>query len=754
MPNKRLDLTKLHTGWWFAFFMLANLVLFYFVLGADRFWHLGDYQMVGSGDGQKNYYTFAYAIKHFNGWWFDGMIYPYGDYILYGDSQPLIVWGVKVLQFIGIDLTLHPLLILNLLPILGFGIGTYYIFLLLRHFKMPHWYAALFALFCIFLSPQMFRFTGHYALSYAFVIPVYWWFWIRYRSSFSIGNLAFLLIFPLAIGFVHPYLLLSLALLGTSIWTVFSVTNRKLYWKQFIIVGIPLMVFLLITSVTDPITDRPENPWGAEAFKTEWAELIPFTGYLKDFFGTFTSVNNEYREGYCYLGILSFILLIYYIRSLVYRKFARDRISHVFNFGELKSYFFAGLLVLAFSAGIHIILTDGKILEWVPKLQQFRGLGRFSWGFYYVGFIFLAVVFYQLWTQIKSKWLRWELMALVLAFYAYDSYCFQNKLSESIDWYGSGNMLEEQRTIDNMVKNAGMDDTDFQGILTLPMSTEGMEKLSFHDSWHVRATGFPYSYQTGLAMTACVFSRASTGNVMKTLQLGNSKYGQKSVLKDMNEKNMLAIVHPDDEHKYKDLLKRGTLLGKEEKVIHVYSLPIDAFRPEPVQDSSLNSAIRLDTISSIENGYFSNFESSDNDIGLESRSSFYCDGLCPIFETDLNLDTITYFDFSVWLYISPEKSNVPAFNLLTYDAQGNSRYKRQFRDWDIERVEVRDNWARFKLQFGFGPEDKKISIDLQGEHIYIDWLLFHPVGDVYFSEIGKENLVYYDHLIATKSAQD
>ena len=65
----------------------ASLLVMYLYV-PEIILHPNQYQAILSGDGLKNYYTFAYHIKHGSGIWFDGLLFPYGEHSSFTDNQP------------------------------------------------------------------------------------------------------------------------------------------------------------------------------------------------------------------------------------------------------------------------------------------------------------------------------------------------------------------------------------------------------------------------------------------------------------------------------------------------------------------------------------------------------------------------------------------------------------------------------------------------------------------------------------------
>ncbi len=150
--------------------LFLGLFFFFYVSLGSRLWNLNDVQFDQSGGGLKNYYTFAYQYRYQSDLKFDGFLYPYGDLTIYADSQIAVVGFLQSLRTFSIDLTDYLLFILNLLPLLSFFIGGVFIILILREYGLNQKYVGITALFCMALSPQVWRIQSHYALSYAFIV--------------------------------------------------------------------------------------------------------------------------------------------------------------------------------------------------------------------------------------------------------------------------------------------------------------------------------------------------------------------------------------------------------------------------------------------------------------------------------------------------------------------------------------------------------------------------------------------------------
>ena len=239
--------------------VLAVLVCFRFF--GDVILHADEFLFGASGDGLKNYFAVAFQVIHGEGSWFTGMLYPYGDLLVFADGQPLLT---EVLSwFIEPDVNngTQIIAIMNLL-MLGSLVATAWCIhrLLVWNYVNP-WFAVPFSITIAFLSPQVARFIGHYALAYIFFVPMGWlliagfsrtkwpWIWALVVSTVV-----------LLFGFLHPYyLFIFVIFLGATVgWEVLI---NKLQFKKvkyllargFTILA-PLVLFMAYQKWVDPYT--------------------------------------------------------------------------------------------------------------------------------------------------------------------------------------------------------------------------------------------------------------------------------------------------------------------------------------------------------------------------------------------------------------------------------------------------------------------------------------------------------------------
>src|SRR5690606_28481218 len=141
---------------------------------------------------------------------------------------------------------------------------TVFLFLILRELKLPVWYAVFVAIIIAFLSPQMFRIRAHYALGYAFFIPMFWYFLIRiFRNPkalkwyviYAVSGLLAVLVLP-------SYALMHLRVLAAQLLVVYFQEEKireiscRLFLGLVAAVIVPLRVFEVYMNRTDAVIDR------------------------------------------------------------------------------------------------------------------------------------------------------------------------------------------------------------------------------------------------------------------------------------------------------------------------------------------------------------------------------------------------------------------------------------------------------------------------------------------------------------------
>ena len=260
------------------FVSIAILFVFYSTIILSP----NDYLFDAGGDGIKNYYTYLFHAKYDSNFTsFTGMNYPYYEHIVYTDAHPLFSWIIGQLGLVNSGIG-----ILNLMMLFSYPIGAIFLFKILKHYDVGNWWALGGAIAIIFLSPQVFRLTGHYSMSYVFAVPIMWWLLIKCYSTQKIIWSWVIFGYMLLFFYTHPYLGMILAFFGIVFWMLQAIIDRKQIVPSIIKIGIqiilPIVLFQGSILLTDVHLNRLSNPAGFYNYYASWKSLIiPHDGPLQ-----------------------------------------------------------------------------------------------------------------------------------------------------------------------------------------------------------------------------------------------------------------------------------------------------------------------------------------------------------------------------------------------------------------------------------------------------------------------------------------
>lgn len=371
----------------FISFVLTVMLLGLFY--GDELSRPNDYFMRDAGDGLKNYYTLAYHQKYDSSFsHFGGMAYPYGEHIVFTDGQPtlaLIIWLVPALK----DYTVG---ILNLLLLLGVGFCAWILCKFFIRMGLTRG-SSLFAASAIaLLSPQILRFSAHYALAYCFVVP-----WIIYTALIyvqkpSIKRSIWVFIAVLVISGLHLYyFLMAAAFIG--VYYLIEALRRKNMplWKYALAylfqVILPFGLFMLWMKTTDTISDRPSIPYGMREYMALWEGVfLPYHAFSDSILFRNLGVRPVNDEALSYAGLPAALYFVYFLVSRIKLLF-NSSASH--KFLRAHGIVLAGFVVFLLAATLPFAMDTAWGAKYGGPLLQFRSLGRLSWVFYYCLNIFL-----------------------------------------------------------------------------------------------------------------------------------------------------------------------------------------------------------------------------------------------------------------------------------------------------------------------------------------------------------------------------
>ncbi len=566
--------------------LLTSLFFVYFFFG-EPLKNPNSTYFASGGDGFRDYFTTTYFIKYDTTYWHSqSMNYPHGEHIFFTGNQPSISHIGKFISTNIADISDCMVALMNLFMLFSIVLGALFLFLLLRHFKLPVIYSVLAATGISLLSPQIARLPGHFSLSYLFVIPAILLFIARFHEKPAYWKSILMgLFFIWAIG-THIYMLGFYSMLVVLYW-VFSWIFKcnKLNFRnglfhfslQFIL---PLLLFLVINGVTDNISDRPSYPWGF-LHLTAWPQsvLLPIGRPYAQFLFRFSDFGFIDWEGYAFVGMaasIGFLVIIFsFIKILIQRKKL-----DLFSSGEhrllLNIFLIISLTGLVYSFGWPFKWGLQQLVEYIGPLRQMRGIARFSWIFFYVINLY---VFYLIWNLKKTGINRHIWMSLVV-------------LSLGILWYDAlYNINFWSRFVNNKMpvlsKNEGdnlkwekiIEEGNFQAILPIPYFHIGSENIWIDPRDGIDVANYIVSLKTGLPGMGVYMSRTSLKQTIMNNQLCWEAYRKPEILSLLNpDKDILVLTRENSTMipgPQSGIIAKSHLIYDSEE-FRMYSLSIDS----------------------------------------------------------------------------------------------------------------------------------------------------------------------------------
>ncbi len=527
------------------------------------------------GDAIKNYWVVDYHLRNDDAFTqFKGMNYPNGEHYMFTDGQIALTYPFFLLaKKVGIEQ--YTVAIVNLAMFISMVLCSFFLYKIFIFYNVKDFWAVLFALITAFMSPQLLRIFGHFALAYGCIVPIIWFFFLKNQIMNKIKYLIFIGLIFTFFSFLHLYYLLILgAFLGLLFVTDFLIYKRKfsfLLKSLLITLVIPTFFVFFFMAVTDSVTDRPPTPVGFLYYKAVPESIFlpinfPFLQWVKANFFFIKGVN---FEGDAYVGITVTVVVLLFL----WRKLVKKENRLVTNSKTLKTAFFASGVLLAFSMGIPFIWGMEGLFKFLGPIQQFRSIGRFSWPFFYVAnvgaFVWLYTQFIKNRASNKSLFRFSPLLGVII----YELWFFNVKVSSNYT-VKSTDVFEVRNLKINKLRKK-----NYQAIYPLPyfwIGSEFSDKLPEH---HLFKGALKMASQTGLPIIGNSLSRTSFSHSMDMLKLVYQIEIDSSVFDKYNNKELILIEKEGGKLPaiYDTLMKKSILLMTEAK-LNLYSISSEEFK--------------------------------------------------------------------------------------------------------------------------------------------------------------------------------
>ena len=735
----------------------------------EVFLHPNGFLFADSGDGLKNYFNLGYYLKYNTGLQFTGVNYPYGDHLLYTDTHPLLAWFLNLLDNNVADLAQNSVGIINLCILMGMIVCGLVLYLILRHYRLPIWYAAIMAVLIALLSPQWDRIHGHLSLSYGFILPLFWYILIRYEQATK-KTLWWILLFiyTLAIGGIHVYYVAICAafllafILTKAVKNGWALSRAQLSLALSVI--LPLVLFQVFSATTDTITDRPVSPYGFYQYHaTLGSVFLPYVASSSDFIGQISNPDLSW-EGRAFVGTP---VLLFLLGTLVFfgHKILKKDAPLIWQLpAGLALFLWASVLVLIFSMCIPFKWGLQFLTEIISPLKQFRALGRFSWIFYYVSSICAALTMYKMFEVLKktlANWYGFVFIAFILLLWGFDAGSFF--LNHGPVTISKNDRLKNSDTeFFHRFRESNTDFKSFQAIISCPLVAVRTDKMTFESDLAAHNEAMVCAFYTGLPLIQSSASRPSLSQTLSSIQLFSSPNIAKKRLLDMHPEQPILLIHHKHSplsHAEERLRQKANVFWQDENVSYASLMPsvfADSLQihKQNASDSSLfrhqfewgKMACRSRCDGVFFDSYEDEFEGSTSFFGQGSRYSKARELI--LFDSTFSVPDSIPYQASFWVYIDPSFSGMPAWEYL----HGTSRSDLASSGWQPTReiTEVYNQWVRVSFPLEKGPHHK---IVLHGKKSTADNLLLKPKNHpVYIS--NDDAYLYNNYFLDSHSSDE
>ncbi len=682
-----------------------------------------------AGDGLKNYYTLAYYVQHDDGWQFSGMNYPYGENIIYTDNQPILALTLRWIDQHVLDMDRHVIGTLNLLLLLSLYLAVLITYALLRRWSVGRIWSLASACCIIFLSPQLWRFHGHYALAYVAFLPLLFLMmdYLVRNEKKKILWAGLVSLFVIIMSLTHMYFLL-LALVVLAGYTVFwwwyhrhsKTVVKKILPLLAATIILPAICLLTIKSVTDDIKDRPIEPWGIDSHTVTFeTTFFPFIPPMDKMWTVILKKEKPIFERIAYTGMIGLLMLPVIIFFLFSRnKEEGDTNTHV------KAFLGAAIVSWMMSAGV--IYQNGFKFLWeaIPLLKQFRGLGRFGIPFYYLYTLVCSYLLWQFYLKLKNRDLgaigSYTLFA-VLLIWGFESWLNIKAVAAPV-FHQNKYLSDAKDNYVPLLTAAGYQPEQFQAILQLPIVAIGSETMGVARGFWTLREGIHASFETGLPMIDFAMSRTSIAQGMDIIELISTPYQEKKRAKLFDDRPLLLVceeefVLPGERRWIDQAQKIGTYQS-----MTLYSLPVSVFKTQ----TQFSHTMATHTC----NAMYEGFEHLVSDTTMSGNGSVRIT-IVPqsIWSYEDSSSVVKTWNVSFWSHIDNFKGSMPVPRMMETNPEGiitqNSGLHRESILWS----EAFNQWIEVSFPLTTNGKGYKYELFIDNAGPVIDNLMIIPTGD-------------------------
>ncbi|MFN7117749.1 MAG: hypothetical protein ACK4TA_13190 [Saprospiraceae bacterium] len=539
------------------------------------------------GDGFKNYATVIYHVKYDSTYLhYQGMNYPYGEHVLFTDCQPILANTIRFISHNIVDISNATSAIINLSMLFSLLLCSIFLYLILSKLELPIWYSVVMAIGITFLSPQVERMGGHYALAHAFIVPALLYllflFEEKRRWLWSI-IITFLILIAAQLHFYYFGLaaVLITAYFFFSVWRDFSWQKVRTLAPHYALqVIFPFILLQFWVRWGDTVTDRPAVPEGFIGYRALWEGIflnarLPVGAWIDS---NIIDIRNASMENSAFIGTVAAVIFITLLVRWIRNKFKQPFLPFSENI-YLQTLSPTVIAILLFALGLPFIIPGlGWLLDYTGPFRQFRGLGRFSWIFYYGWNILAAYILYHYFNKKPLTLFTAFLFLISIEIVLKEAY--QTCKLAPAGYYREDILSKHkfEKSADYWFKD--IDLSRYQAVLPIPFYLVGSENFGFEYGGNLlRMTLLP-GLHYGLPSMGSYLSRTSFSQTIHKAPIALEPYRKTDFPKTLpSQKPLLMIIERGESAKTPQLgylMAQGkTLYGNDQ--IEIREFPVEGF---------------------------------------------------------------------------------------------------------------------------------------------------------------------------------
>ena len=698
--------------------LLITLAFLSYFFG-DILYHPNDYLITWIGDGKKNYFTYLYHVKHDPGYLqFEGMNYPFGEYIIYPDNQPLFSGIAKLLGIHSVGFH-NTLLFLNIIATVLISVS------LLKKLKLSIPIVIAGALTFGLLAPQLHRIVGHYALSYSFFFPLLLLLIYKVSEQNKWLDHFWMLLINFCMYFTHTYLG-AMGSIMIVCYHFFHLINHVRLKKDLISTILKMVLsvsavafFVIINQLLDCHENRTSIPLGFFHFTSSIANIFlpaqgPLADVLMSLLGDYSSEKSI--DAFNYPGL--YIILGFFISAIgLVIKHKAEGLKKLVRNPFLMGLILMSIISFCIAITFPFNLDQERWRGNMGAFGQLRGTGRFAWIFFYSFGLISLVLLQKFILNIAKGWRAVFLLSLSVILLSEIKF-YQDWVRERIDEHLTANLFDPEEMPEYYeFLDTHINPAEYSCLISFPYYHTSSEVVDIYLQDESMSQGMLVSQYTGIPMVNIYSARVSFDETRMAINLMTSKYTPKQIKNHFKDERKILIIEAEGfKTEFEEtLLSESNFIASQSKYgIRISEVSFEGlFLERALPDESDTAA------------YFENFNTEANG-HLKLSSGEYHD----IAETR-NLQKGKLYDVSFWVnYAHLKYADVVT---MVSEWQGDEEIQKITNNLRMSCYAIIKDWARVNVLIYAGSANSRfiitvLSQNLAGPQIEIDNLLIREYG--------------------------